>query len=295
MSKFRLTGIVLGMLVLGIIFASCGGGEKTEEAPTGIAFVTDYDSALTQAQAKNQNIIIDFYTDWCKWCKILDDSTYTDPTVIAMDDNMVFAKINAEVDTATAKKYAVNGYPTIVLTKSDGTEIDRIAGYLPPEEFKTEIENYLKGIGTLDYYLGVADTMETPGIFMKIADKYSERGKYEDAATYYGKIVKMDPKNDSGYTIDARMQLANIDRWTDKYDAAITAYQKIMKDYKGDSVVPDAEIRLAVAYRDKGDTAQAIKAFEGFVKHHPDSPDTSYALSQVDKLKNPPPPDSTKM
>ncbi len=293
MSKLRLTGIVLAIMVLGVILASCGG-EKKEEAPTGIAFVTDYNTALSQAQAKNQDMVIDFYTDWCKWCKRLDDSTYTDPSVIDMSHNLVFVKINAEVDTATAKKYSVSGYPTIIVAKSNGDEIDRIAGYLPPKEFKTEVDNYLKGIGTLDYYLGVADTLDTPGILMKIADKYSNRSDYDSAASFYDRVVKMDPKNDSGYTIEARMQLANIDRWTDKYDAAIAAYQKIMKDYKNDSVVPDAEIRLAVAYRDKGDTAKAIKAFEGFVKNNPNSPDTSYALSQLDKLKNPPPPDSTK-
>lgn len=290
MGNLRLTGIVLGIFALGILVSGCGG-DDAEQAPTGIEFAADYNAALTQAQASNQNIVIDFYTDWCKWCKRLEDSTFTDPSVIAMDDNLVFVKVNAEVDTATAKKYSVSGYPTVVLAKSDGTEIDRIAGYLPAEEFKTEINNYLQGIGTLDYYLAVSDTVKTPGVMMKIADKYNERSKYEDAATYYTKVVEMDPKNDSGYTIDAKMQMANIERWTDNYDAAIAAYQKIMKDYKGKDAVADAEIRLAVAYRDKGDTTLAIKTFEGFVKNHPDSPDTSYALSQVEKLKNPPPPE----
>ncbi len=286
MKKLLLTGTVLFVLAAGVLLVGCGGDE-TPAGPKQIAFVFDYNSALTQAQANNQNIVIDFYTDWCKWCKTLDTVTYVDSAVVAMSDNMVFAKINAEVDTATAAKYSVTGYPTIIIARSDGTEIDRINGYLPGDEFIAEINNYLNGIGTLDYYLAIADTSESVDILMKIADKYYGRGENENANMYYQKVVDADPNNDNGFTSDARMQLAHILRNGENYEEAIKNYTSIMNDYKGTPNSDDAEIYIAIAYRQMGDTLKAIDAFQGFIKNHPDSPDTSYALTQIEKLSNP--------
>lgn len=291
MKKLLSAGILLAIFAFASIFVGCGGDEGDMETPAGIAFVTDYNTALSQAQANNQKLVIDFYTDWCQWCKKLDTETYVDPAVVAMSNNMVFAKINAEVDTMTAQKYKVTGYPTIIVANSDGTEIDRVAGYLPAEDFVAQVNDYLKGIGTLDYYLSVVDTVETPQVLMKIADKYAERASYEEALQYYKDVIDLDPKNDSGFTSEAKMQLAYIDLRNERFDEAITGYKNYIKEYKGDETVPDATLWLAVAYRKKGDTASAIKTFEGFLKDFPDNGDTTYALSQIDKLKNPPMPE----
>ena len=63
---------------------------------------------------------------------------------------MVFFNVNAEsADSIVAQKYSVSGYPTFVLTDSEGKEVDRIVGYLPTEDFLTTVENYKNGIGTL--------------------------------------------------------------------------------------------------------------------------------------------------
>ena len=43
-----------------------------------------------------------------------------------------------------------------------------------------------------------------------------------------------------------------------------------------------AEIYRAIAYRDKGDTAQAITAYAGFVENWPESEDVEYATSRLE-------------
>lgn len=48
-----------------------------------------------------------------------------------------------------AKRYGVNGYPTLVVVDAKGDEIDRIVGYLPPDKFMPEVRRILKGEGTL--------------------------------------------------------------------------------------------------------------------------------------------------
>ena len=38
-------------------------------------------------------------------------------------------KLNAEKDTVTAAHYRVKSYPTIMVLKKDGTELDRVVGH----------------------------------------------------------------------------------------------------------------------------------------------------------------------
>ena len=68
-----------------------------------------------------------FYTDWCGWSKKakpewekltakLGDNTYFGKTKLSL------VPVNAETDRNLADEYDVEGYPTIILERSDGLE-----------------------------------------------------------------------------------------------------------------------------------------------------------------------------
>jgi len=282
--------ILLGVMTI-ILMAGCGGDEQTVTEPASIAFVTDYNQALSTASEKNQPMLIDFYTDWCTWCKTLDTVTYVDSAVIAKSHEIVFVKIDAEVDTAIRNQYRIQGYPTIILAASDGTEIDRIGGYLPPADFLETVDNYLNGVGTLDYYLNLPDSEVTTETLFAIADKYADRGMSEEADDYYNRVVKADPDNNDGFTDQAMIAIGNILRRNEKYDDALTQFASVMKKFKDAEAGQDALIWTAICYRQKGDTVKAIAHFEDFLKKYPESADTAYAKAQIERLNNPPPPE----
>jgi thioredoxin-like negative regulator of GroEL len=284
------------ILILGLALV-LGCGKKEQEAvvnPTKIEFVTSYDAAIKLAQEKDQKILIDFYTDWCTWCKRLDTTTYIDSSVIAMSKDIIFAKINAEVDTLTARKYLVRGYPTIVMIDKDGAEIDRLVGYLPGPEFKETFDNYSKDINTLNYFLRKLDSGASNEIYSRLGEKYSDRGLYSEAEPYYSKIMEADPDNKDGFTIDAIMALADMRRRDKKYDEALDLFNKVKEKFPQSEKTLDADMWIALVYKTKGDTAKAIAGFEQFIKNHPQSEDTAYAQEQIQKLKNPPPPEEKK-
>ena len=37
-----------------------------------------FDEGSTKAKAEGKQILIDIYTDWCHWCKVMDEKTYSD-------------------------------------------------------------------------------------------------------------------------------------------------------------------------------------------------------------------------
>ena len=54
------------------------GGEdkKVEKKDEGVKFIEGtLDDALKLSKESNKPIMIDFYTDWCGWCKVLDEKS----------------------------------------------------------------------------------------------------------------------------------------------------------------------------------------------------------------------------
>jgi len=196
---------------------------------------------------------------------------------------VVLAKFNAEVDSALAKTYHISGYPTLVLTNSDGEEIDRIVGYLDAPEFVQKINDYRNGIGTLDDLLSKADTSSDRLMFYEIAEKYKYRGGADEAEVWFNKVIEVGEPTDS-LSGESRIALADMVRRTKDYDAAGEAFAKVMNDFKGTMFAETAEIYRAIVYRQAGDTAAAVAAFQDFIKHYPESEDIDYAQRQIDRL-----------
>jgi thiol-disulfide isomerase/thioredoxin len=103
-------------------------------------------AAVSQAAvAEGKLIFIDFYTTWCAPCKMLDAQTWTDPKVGKLvGDQAVALKIDAEKEGLDlAKRYKIAAYPTLLLLKADGTEVDRIIGFRNSAQFTTEFKQLL--------------------------------------------------------------------------------------------------------------------------------------------------------
>jgi thiol-disulfide isomerase/thioredoxin len=105
-----------------------------------------FDAALAEAGKSGRIVLIDFCTTWCAPCKKLDQTTWKDEKVRAwLAEKTVALKLDAEKEVALAKRYSVQGYPTILFLKSDATPIDRIVGYRSPEAFLSEASDALAG------------------------------------------------------------------------------------------------------------------------------------------------------
>lgn len=131
---------------------SCAGNKKAEKddaktVPAKAEWLA-FDQAMEQAAAAQKYVVVDFYTDWCKWCKVMDDKTYADSSVAAaLKQNFVIAKINGESSekiTYQGKIMAqsdftmnmkVSGFPSTLFMDSDGKVIGILPGYIEAPVF----------------------------------------------------------------------------------------------------------------------------------------------------------------
>jgi thioredoxin-related protein len=121
---------------------------RTEETKhgTGLTWIR-YDDGLKQAAKAKKPIIVDFYTDWCGFCKKMDKMTYADSTVSKyLKEHFVMVKVNGESkDPLTlptgsmtgrelTRSFSVTGYPTTWFLDPTGQRIDKLVGYVGPDK-----------------------------------------------------------------------------------------------------------------------------------------------------------------
>ncbi|MBX7056427.1 MAG: thioredoxin family protein [Leptospirales bacterium] len=91
--------------------------------------------ALEQAGRNQQPLMLDFYADWCGYCRRLVEDVYPNPVVREISVRFLQLRVNGDRFRAISRRYRVQGFPTQVFLNADGSEIDRIDGYLPAGEF----------------------------------------------------------------------------------------------------------------------------------------------------------------
>ena len=98
------------------------------------------DPTFALARRLKRPMLIDIGAVWCHWCHVMDDTTYSDPQVIAaLNSGYVPVKVDADqrpdVDAlfqnAAARLTGAGGWPLTCFTTPTGTLLFA-AGYLPP-------------------------------------------------------------------------------------------------------------------------------------------------------------------
>ena len=114
-----------------------------------LAWLTDAAKAQAQAKAEKKLVLLDFTgSDWCGWCIRLNKEVFSKPEFAEYaKKNLVLVevdfpnkkKLSNEQQTANReleKKYAVRGYPTIILLDGNGKKVGQLSYADGVEDFE---------------------------------------------------------------------------------------------------------------------------------------------------------------
>ncbi|HXB45134.1 MAG TPA: DUF255 domain-containing protein [Puia sp.] len=125
------------------------------------------EDVVTNLKIQKRPVLIDLYTDWCGWCKVMDKKTYSNENVAAyLGDKFYAVRLNAETKKEIiwdGKSYNYNSsyranefsvyitkgrleFPTTIIIPPDGGEPQAIAGYLETKDFELIAKYFGEGI-----------------------------------------------------------------------------------------------------------------------------------------------------
>ena len=113
-----------------------------------------FNDALAKAKTEGKPIFVEFYTDWCPYCKKFQKETVNERNVTKMlAENFVYVRLNAE-DSKNQVKFqgkslsnvqltyslGISAYPSLVFLDSKSQPITMLSGFVPPDQFATVLD-----------------------------------------------------------------------------------------------------------------------------------------------------------
>lgn len=283
--------IIAGAAILALHGAVLAGGEGWSQ---------DYEASKKQAADSGKDLLIDFTgSDWCGWCIKLNDEVFKhEPFKAGVKDSFVLVELDyprdkSKLSEATQKqnaelgeKYAVAGYPTILLCDAGGRPY-AATGYQAggPEKYVAHL-NELRG-NKAKRDEAFASAAKAEGVAKaKALVAALDAMELEDAmiANFYGDIASQitaaDPKDETGFAkksalkkrlADFQEKLQAIGRKRD-HDAALALVDETLKEGGFDKeTTQQMMMTRAVIFVQQKKFDEALKAADEAKAYAPDS------------------------
>ncbi len=96
--------------------------------------------AFARARREVKPILLSISAVWCHWCHVMDETTYSDPAVIAkISERFVPIRVDNDERPDVNARYNMGGWPTTAFLAADGTALTG-ATYLPPPQMERALD-----------------------------------------------------------------------------------------------------------------------------------------------------------
>jgi uncharacterized protein YyaL (SSP411 family) len=256
------------------------------------------DKNFEQAKKENKLLILDLQAVWCHWCHVMEEKTYANSEVKEiLNAHFIGLRVDQDSRPDIANRYQDYGWPATIIFNSDGKEIAKESGYIPPEDMITLLERLVKNpVATQEDKASESAPPQFSGgsekLAKKILENYDKRlggwkgsHKFLDAnLTEYFLTNQKDNKNFEKYakqTLDGSLKLID-PVWSGLYQYSVGGhwnephYERIMS-YQADGI---RSFAMASVFFKNDQYLKAAKSIENYLSTFLLSPEGAYYTSQ---------------
>ncbi|MBM4353539.1 MAG: hypothetical protein FJ109_07035 [Deltaproteobacteria bacterium] len=196
----------------------------------------DFPQAARLSRDRDLPLFLYVATEWCGPCKELESKVFPDPFFQQYARTVIAIEVDAMSDAGkpVASLYNIHSYPTMVVCRPGGAEIERFFGYSPTEEFVATIKDYVQGIHTATWYR--EEALRHPEDLKLAFDAGRElaiRKRGREALVFLEKVWRLDKENRTGQVPRALLLLGQtvyLDQFKDR-DKALPILEDLSRRF----------------------------------------------------------------
>jgi thioredoxin-like negative regulator of GroEL len=257
-------------LPLALLLAGPAG---TPPAAQRIRWERNLDEAVKAARVSQRPLMVDFWAEWCGWCRRLDQTTYRDPNVVHLSAAFVAVKVDTEGtqrEVEFAGRYNVSSLPTIVFLSPEGRPLLRIDGYQGPGVFPQTLEE-AKGLAgrVMDWESVLRKSPADAATLTSLGLYQFEREFFDDAFELLSRAVRVDRNLPAGDRKRARLLIAVMDSHQRRFAASEAQLKDALEIKPADPLDAKLLYNLARTYSATGRVDQARETLKQVIQTTP--------------------------
>ncbi len=159
--------------------------------------------------------------------------------------------------------------PTLVFTNNKGEEIDRIIGFLPPDEYQAKVNDIVGNVNTLSACLHKYNNGDnSPENLFTIANKYNDRNESENALKFYKELLTTHDNLDISMSEKANFEIA--------YEAFkngdLAPFDTFIENNPQSSMAQRALMSMVRYYKGQDNQVSELGVFSRALKMYPNDP-----------------------
>ena len=233
------------------------------------------DVSFSQVVKEAQNsperpILIDFYAQWCRPCKLLDVMVYNEAEVIDELANVLTFKV--DIDKPEYKnlkeKFNISVLPTLVWLDERGRELDRFTGYQNKNEFLEIVRSIRQGGNTFYRIIDLqVNRPEDPGLLFDLARRHAEQGDMDRAEILYRRLIGLRYHGDKSVVTNGMLGLAAMEEKAGRHDQARGLARRAASSYTSDDTTATAALMAVAEFQGSlGDTTGVLDTYRYLIQ-----------------------------
>ena len=128
--------------------------------------------SFEKAKTEGKPILLDIKGSWCHWCHVMDETSYSDPSIIdSLNKKFVPIRVDTDKRPDVNRRYNMGGWPTTAFLDANGKIITG-GTYIPPEQMREAIRSVLDMYAKTKGKIG--SKLEPPKIPKPTTEKMTE-------------------------------------------------------------------------------------------------------------------------
>ncbi len=107
------------------------------DVDTSMAWRDWTERSFADARREGRLILVSVQASWCHWCHVMNDTTYTDPRVVALlREHFVTIRVDSDARPDLAERYARWAWPATAILTPDARPVTELRGHQPARRFE---------------------------------------------------------------------------------------------------------------------------------------------------------------